>query len=196
MLPVRFYYGSGSPYAWRVWLALEHKGIPYHRKPVVRRGRLKTPEFGAQSERRVPVWSTTILRSPNPRRSSNISRTAGHRPGLFARDRASARSSGAWCTKPISISRSRQRLASGEARKTLNDLRRSCLWEAPRPATIWLANSRRSISRSIRSWRSCCGSPAAERISSRTMHRTASCRLDRSHAALPIVQRTWPPHWK
>lgn len=24
-----FYYGSGSPYAWRVWLALEHKKIPY-----------------------------------------------------------------------------------------------------------------------------------------------------------------------
>ena len=24
-----FYYGSGSPPAWRVWLALEHKRIPY-----------------------------------------------------------------------------------------------------------------------------------------------------------------------
>jgi glutathione S-transferase len=24
-----FYYGSGSPFAWRVWLALEHKQIPY-----------------------------------------------------------------------------------------------------------------------------------------------------------------------
>lgn len=27
-----FYYGSGSPFAWRVWLALEHKGIPYNFK--------------------------------------------------------------------------------------------------------------------------------------------------------------------
>lgn len=26
-----FYYGAGSPYAWRVWLALEHKQIPYER---------------------------------------------------------------------------------------------------------------------------------------------------------------------
>ena len=25
-----FYYGSGSPYAWKVWLVLEHKGIPYN----------------------------------------------------------------------------------------------------------------------------------------------------------------------
>jgi glutathione S-transferase len=27
-----FYYGSGSPFAWRAWLALEHKGIPYNFK--------------------------------------------------------------------------------------------------------------------------------------------------------------------
>jgi glutathione S-transferase len=26
-----FYYGAGSPYAWRVWLALEHKQVPYER---------------------------------------------------------------------------------------------------------------------------------------------------------------------
>jgi len=31
---VRFYYASGSPYAWRVWLALEHRGIPYHLKTL------------------------------------------------------------------------------------------------------------------------------------------------------------------
>ena len=28
-MSVTLYYGSGSPYAWRVWLALEHKMIPY-----------------------------------------------------------------------------------------------------------------------------------------------------------------------
>jgi glutathione S-transferase len=26
---IDFYYGSGSPYAWRVWLALEHKALAY-----------------------------------------------------------------------------------------------------------------------------------------------------------------------
>ena len=26
------YYGSGSPYAWRVNLALEHKALPYERR--------------------------------------------------------------------------------------------------------------------------------------------------------------------
>ena len=56
-MSVRFYYGSGSPYAWRVWLALEHKGIPYHRKTLsFDAGDLKTAEFGALNpRRRVPV---------------------------------------------------------------------------------------------------------------------------------------------
>ena len=56
-MAVKFYYGSGSPYAWRVWLALEHKGIAYHRKTLsFDAGDLKTPEFGALNpRRRVPV---------------------------------------------------------------------------------------------------------------------------------------------
>jgi glutathione S-transferase len=56
-LSVRFYYGSGSPYAWRVWLAFEHKGIPYHRKTLsFDAGDLKTAEFGALNpRRRAPV---------------------------------------------------------------------------------------------------------------------------------------------
>ena len=28
-MSLTFYYGSGSPYAWKVWLVLEHKAIPY-----------------------------------------------------------------------------------------------------------------------------------------------------------------------
>jgi glutathione S-transferase len=45
-MSLTFYYGSGSPPAWRVWLALEHKGIAYD---AVRlhfdRGEHKSPEF-------------------------------------------------------------------------------------------------------------------------------------------------------
>ena len=43
---MRFYYGSGSPWAWRVQLALEEKGIPY--EPVLlsfQAGDLKKPEY-------------------------------------------------------------------------------------------------------------------------------------------------------
>ncbi len=56
-MSARFYYGSGSPYAWQVWLALEHRGIPYHRKTLsFDAGDLKAAEFGALNlRRRVPV---------------------------------------------------------------------------------------------------------------------------------------------
>ena len=41
-----FFYGSGSPYAWRVWLALEHKAIAYELKMIsFSAGDLKKPEF-------------------------------------------------------------------------------------------------------------------------------------------------------
>jgi len=52
-MAVNFYYASGSPFAWRVWLALERKGIPYHRKTLsFDAGDLKTPEFVALNPRR------------------------------------------------------------------------------------------------------------------------------------------------
>ena len=41
-----FYCGSGSPFAWRVWLALEHKAIPYNFKLMsFDAGDLEKPEF-------------------------------------------------------------------------------------------------------------------------------------------------------
>jgi glutathione S-transferase len=52
-----FYYGSGSPYAWRVWLGLEHKGIAYEHKTMsFSAGDLRTPEFSAINPRhKVPA---------------------------------------------------------------------------------------------------------------------------------------------
>ena len=51
------YYGSGSPYAWRVQLALEHKALPYERKVLsFAAGDTRKPEFIALNPRhRVPV---------------------------------------------------------------------------------------------------------------------------------------------
>ena len=51
------YYGSGSPYAWRVNLALEHKALPYERRVLsFGQGDLKKPEFVALNPRgKVPV---------------------------------------------------------------------------------------------------------------------------------------------
>jgi len=57
MAPLTFYYGSGSPYAWRVWYALEHKGIPYDIKILsFDKEEQKRPDFLALNPRgKVPV---------------------------------------------------------------------------------------------------------------------------------------------
>jgi len=51
-MALTFYYGSGSPFAWKVWLTLEHKRIGYDfRLLSFDRGDLKTPEFRAVNPR-------------------------------------------------------------------------------------------------------------------------------------------------
>ena len=51
-MALTFYCGSGSPYAWKVWLTLEHKRIPYDfRLLSFDRGDLRTPEFRAVNPR-------------------------------------------------------------------------------------------------------------------------------------------------
>lgn len=56
-MPLVFYYGSGSPYAWRVWLALERKAIPYEFKLMsFSAGDLAKPEYAKiNPRRRVPA---------------------------------------------------------------------------------------------------------------------------------------------
>ena len=56
-MALTFYAGSGSPYAWKVWLALEHKGIPYELKMLsFDKGDTRTPEFLAVNPRaKVPA---------------------------------------------------------------------------------------------------------------------------------------------
>jgi glutathione S-transferase len=56
-MALTLYYGSGSPYAWRVQLALEHKAIPYDRKVLsFSAGDTRKPEFVALNPRhRVPT---------------------------------------------------------------------------------------------------------------------------------------------
>jgi glutathione S-transferase len=52
-MSVTFYYLSGSPFAWKVWLALEYKGVPYELKLLsVDAGDLKNPEFAAINPRK------------------------------------------------------------------------------------------------------------------------------------------------
>jgi len=54
---IDFYAGSGSPFAWRVWLALEHKQLPYELKMLsFSAGDTRKPEFVALNPRhKVPT---------------------------------------------------------------------------------------------------------------------------------------------
>src|SRR5438445_9285496 len=56
-MAVTLYYMSGSPYAWRAWLALAHKGVDFDLKTLsYDAGDLSKPEFQAMTPRgRVPV---------------------------------------------------------------------------------------------------------------------------------------------
>jgi glutathione S-transferase len=56
-MSLTFYYGSGSPFAWKVWLALEYKKVPYELKRLLfDKGDLSTPEFQAVNPRqKVPA---------------------------------------------------------------------------------------------------------------------------------------------
>jgi len=45
-MALTFYFGSGSPFAWKVWLVLEHKGIAYTAKRLsFDKDETKTPDF-------------------------------------------------------------------------------------------------------------------------------------------------------
>lgn len=56
-MALTFYYGSGSPFAWKVWLTLEHKGIPYELRVLsFDGGDTKSPAFRAVNPRgKVPT---------------------------------------------------------------------------------------------------------------------------------------------
>ena len=56
-MTITLYYGSGSPYAWKVQLALEHKALPYERKVLsFDAGDTRKPDFLAVNPRgRVPT---------------------------------------------------------------------------------------------------------------------------------------------
>jgi glutathione S-transferase len=56
-MAITFYYGSGSPFSWNVWLALEHKHLRYELKLMsLQGGDLKAPAYLAISPRgKVPA---------------------------------------------------------------------------------------------------------------------------------------------
>lgn len=70
-MAISFYYGSGSPFSWKVWLALEHKQLPYALNVLsLQQGEQKKPEYLAINPRgKVPaliddgcaIWDSTAI---------------------------------------------------------------------------------------------------------------------------------------
>lgn len=70
-MSIKFYYGSGSPFAWNVWLTLEHKQLPYEFHLLsLFNGELKKPDYLAINPHgKVPaiiddgfvVWETLTI---------------------------------------------------------------------------------------------------------------------------------------
>ena len=70
-MSIKFYYASGSPFSWNVWLVLEHKQLPYEINLLsLQNGELKKPEYLAINPHgKVPaltdgdftIWETTAI---------------------------------------------------------------------------------------------------------------------------------------
>jgi glutathione S-transferase len=93
-MAVDFYHGHGSPYSWRVWLALELKQIPYEVKVLsFQAGDTRKPEFVALNPRhRVPTVvdgnfvvyeSTAILEYLDERFDSGVKLYPGNAQDRF-----------------------------------------------------------------------------------------------------------------
>ena len=202
-MSVVLYYGSGSPYAWRAWLAFEHKGVPHELKTMsFAAGDLRTSEFSALNpRRRVPVLvddgfvlyeSAAIVEYAEDRWPAG--------PPLFAADvhtravqRRMVREADQYLARII------ERVAAGDrAEEARSDLQRDlAYWEAVITGD-YFSGALSAVDLTLYPFLA-----LVLRIASRQpgfaeaglVGPRLSAWLDRMHA-LPLVQRTWPPHWR
>jgi glutathione S-transferase len=200
---VVLYYGSGSPYAWRAWLALEHKGVPHELKTMsFAAGDLRTSEFSALNpRRRVPVLvddgfvlyeSAAIVEYAEDRWPAG--------PPLFAADvhtravqRRMVREADQYLARII------ERVAAGDrAEEARSDLQRDLTYWESVIAGDYFSGALSAVDLTLYPFLA-----LVLRIASRQpgfaeaglVGPRLSAWLDRMHA-LPLVQRTWPPHWR
>ena len=209
-----FYHGHGSPYSWRVWLALEHKGIPYELKLLsFDKGDLATPAFrGLNPRGRVPALeddgfalyeSAAIVEYIEDKHPGE--------PRLFASDireralqRRMVREADQYFADPLERlvtavlftnpqERSPERIAriSEDIRKEL------AFWETALTGD-WLAGPLSAVDFTLYPELA-----LVLRMASRNpglipedLMGDKIAAWARRMEALPLVQKTWPPHWK
>jgi glutathione S-transferase len=200
---VILYYGSGSPYAWRVWLALEQKGIPHELKTIsFAAGDLKTAEFlTLNPRRRVPVLvddGFALYESAAIVEYIDQKWPAG--PPLFAAEvceravqRRMVREADQYLARII------ERVAAGGgAEEARSDLQQElACWESVITGDYFtgaLSVVDLTLYPFLTLLLRIAGREPGFAVAGLVGPRL-SAWIDRMHA-LPLVQRTWPPHWR
>ena len=201
-MAVRFYYASGSPFAWRVWLALERKGIPYHLKTLsFDAGDLKTPEFLALNpRRRVPVLvDDDFALAESAAIVEYIEDRWPNGPALFAtepRKRAIQRRMVREADHYLADIGTR--FATAPSEENAKDLKQELsLWEGA-AAGDYLTGELSAVDLTVYPFMALFVRIAGRRpdfAQSDFIGPRLSGWMDRMRA-LPIVQHTQPPHWK
>ena len=201
-MAVRFYYASGSPFAWRVWLALERKGIPYHLKTLsFDAGDLKTPEFSALNpRRRVPVLvDDDFALAESAAIVEYIEDRWPNGPALFAtepRKRAIQRRMVREADHYLADIGTR--FATAPSEENAKELREELsLWEGA-AAGDYLTGELSAVDLTVYPFMALFVRIAGRRpdfAQSDFIGPRLSGWMDRMRA-LPIVQHTQPPHWK
>jgi glutathione S-transferase len=197
------YYGSGSPYAWRAWLALEQKGVPHELKTLsFAAGDLKTAEYSALNpRRRVPVLvDDGFVLYESAAIVEYIEERWPDGPPLFAADiheravqRRMVREADQYLARII------ERVATGGGTTDAQgDLQEELTYWESVITGDYVTGPLSAVDLTLYPFL-----VLALRIASRQpgfavnslLGPQLSAWLDRMHA-LPIIQRTWPPHWK
>jgi glutathione S-transferase len=195
-------YAPGSPYAWRAWLALEHKGIPYHHKLLsFDASHLKTPEYAALNPRqRVPVlvdddfalYESAAIVEHIEDRWPNGPALLAHEPRKRAIQRRMVHEADQYFPD---FGRRLSSNAAGE--DTLKDLRKKAHWESAASGD-YLAGELSAVDLTVFPFVALLLRLAGRRADfarDDIIGPGLAAWIDRMRT-LPIVQRTWPPHWK
>ena len=185
-----------------MWLALERKGVPYHQKTLsFSDGDLKTPEYGALNpRRRVPVLvdddftldeSGAIVEYIEDRWPNGPALFA-HEPRKRAIQRRMVREADHYLADVGT------RFARAPSEETAKDLKQElALWEGAATGD-YLAGELSAVDLTVYPFMALFARIAGKRpdfAKSDFIGPGLSAWMDRMHA-LPIVQHTWPPHWK
>jgi glutathione S-transferase len=213
-MALTLYYLSGSPYAWRVWLALEYKRIPYELKLMsYDAGDFKRPEFQALNPRRqVPVIvDGSFVLYESAAIIEYLEDTQPDEPRLFARD-----------LRDRAVQRRLVREADQYFATALEHLVEAVLFT---PKERWsqerITAASAEIEKELELWETVIAgdylagdlsaadftlfpeTALVQRMDSRNPGLLPPDLLGpkmatwaRRMEALPCVQKTWPPHWK